>query len=211
MGVLTMEKGVSVVLLIAVILSACCVEEEQETTTSNTSESSSSTTSKTTTTTWTPPGEQSKQDGEVFYICVDSDGMAAANRGSVWLYKTGGGESNYNDHCLDNDTVLEYYCDDAEMINTTVDCRNGYACVEGACTDIHSEKKPNGMPCADGEECASGNCAQCGILCGGSRLCCDVGDCVVKGHCHKKNTGALPCFCRNGQIVACTTTTSRWN
>jgi hypothetical protein len=217
-------------LLMTAAILACCVQEQQTTTT-------------TTSTTYTEQTTATTLAIEGYYTCSDSDGGLNATKKGVLkeeyreaMRQIASEILTYYDSCIDNDTVLEYYCNGSEktmyegsnctkgiicgrcngtMRKTSVDCQKGYVCIDGACVDTSAEKKPNELECDGDQECASGHCTlnynYTHIQYPKSKICCDEGECGFRGRCYENNRPLWMCSCKDSQLVACTTTTSMWN
>lgn len=67
--------------------------------------------------------------------CSDTDyGSTPELLGSVSGY-SGGSPYNYTDYCVDNETVMEYYCSGAQWSSDQISCVYNFTyCANGACT-----------------------------------------------------------------------------
>jgi hypothetical protein len=112
--------------------------------------------------------------------------------------------------CNSSKEVASFACDGTGSCNITLSACTGYACddASGMCktqcaghddcvgagtycngmTSMCAPKKSNGISCANGAECASGNCIAagansvcCNTACTGAGLTCATGQCVCPG------------------------------
>jgi hypothetical protein len=157
-------KALFLFLLIALAFMPGCVQQEQPpVTTVTAAESTAQTTTSTvvsandpiSTTTTTRPAQVAQTTTTTLYCtiptiqqCADSDGTDPYKKGTVSgrlnLYLTDVSDpghynwSEKNESCVNGTAVLEYSCVVVDcnlpLRNETIDCPDGYSCVDGACT-----------------------------------------------------------------------------
>ena len=65
--------------------------------------------------------------------CYDTDGRDAYAKGTATISPDG---ASATDVCANNASVIEFTCSGASIVNETIPCREGFACMDGACTEL---------------------------------------------------------------------------
>ena len=113
--------------------------------------------------------------------CSDSDGGLDINVAGT----TTAGSTSMKDYCINDNTLMEYYCSGSAVANDVETCDNGCqngACVSGNLTELQTCSEQGGTICEHGIECsvpmitASDSNYCCTGTCGVTQTCTDSDD-----------------------------------
>jgi eight-cysteine-cluster-containing protein len=75
-----------------------------------------------------------------YEACYESDeGYDIYNKGACEK-----GETRLEDHCNNDGTLTEKYCEGGEIVAKSAECPGGFECSEGACVEVEAECVPEG-------------------------------------------------------------------
>ncbi|MFH0737076.1 MAG: hypothetical protein V1827_00800 [Candidatus Micrarchaeota archaeon] len=78
--------------------------------------------------------------------CADSDEEAELLAGTATVYGGGMVVEKRSDYCIDDDSLMEYYCDVSEIAQKTFICDGGYYCLGGACVPLCEDEDGGEYP-----------------------------------------------------------------